>query len=73
MSYATRQFLLAEAEKWIQKATARMEKKGTKGSFSAAASRAGMDTRAYARKVLNDPNASPAMKKKANFARNVMK
>lgn len=65
--------VLVEAEKWIQKASTRMEQKGTKGSFKRAAARAGMDTRAFTRKVLNDPNASPAMKKKANFARNVMK
>lgn len=64
---------LVEAEKWIQKATKRMKEKGTEGSFSRAAAQAGMSTSAYARKVLSDPNASPAMKKKANFARNVAK
>lgn len=64
---------LVEAEKWIQKATKRMKEKGTEGSFSGAAARAGMSTSAYAQKVLKDPKASSAMKKKANFARNVGK
>jgi len=39
------------------------------GSFTAAA-KAGESTQQHASRVLNDPNASPAMKKKANFARN---
>lgn len=41
-----------------------------KGKFTAAAERAGMGVQEYARKVLSDPDASPALKKRANFARN---
>lgn len=41
-----------------------------KGKFTAAANRAHMGVQEYARKVLNDPNASPTLKKRANFARN---
>lgn len=40
-----------------------------KGKFTAAANRAGMGVQEYARKVLNDPNASPLLKKRANFAK----
>ena len=62
------------AKKWIQKATKRMKKKGTVGSFSRAAKRAGMSTSAFATKVLKKGSKySGAMKKKANFARNVGK
>lgn len=39
------------------------------GTFTAAA-KPGESTQAHASRVLNDPNASGAMKKKANFARN---
>jgi len=61
-------------KKWIQKATARMKKKGTVGSFSRAAKKAGMSTSAFATKVLaKGSRYSTAMKKKANFARNVKK
>lgn len=59
--------------KWIQAATEKMKEKGTEGSFSRAAKRHGMSTSAFASHELSDPNASPAMKKKANFARNVSK
>lgn len=48
-------------------------KEKNKGKFTAAAKRAGMDVQAYARKVLNDPGASPTLKKRANFARNAAK
>jgi hypothetical protein len=59
------------AKHWIQKAVKKMKKKGTVGSFTAAASRAGMGVQAYANKVLSKKShASAAMKKKANFARN---
>jgi hypothetical protein len=46
---------------------------GTKGTFSRAASRNDMGVQEYASKVLNDPKASPELKKKANFARNASK
>ena len=62
------------AKKWIQKAKKRMEKKGTVGSFSKAAKRAGMSTSAFATKVLKKGSKySAALKKKANFAKNVGK
>jgi hypothetical protein len=48
-------------------------KKSTRGSFTAAAKRSGMSVQAKAAAVLRDPNASAAMKKKANFARNAAK
>ena len=60
-------------KKWIQKATKKMEKKGTKGAFSRSAQKAGMSTKAYANKVLHDPHASALQKKRANFAKNVAK
>ena len=44
-------------------------KPSKRGTFTAAA-KPGESTQAHASRVLNDPNASPAMKKKANFARN---
>ena len=48
-------------------------KKSTKGTFTAAAKKAGKSVQGEASSVLNDPNTSPAMKKKANFARNAAK
>ncbi len=47
-------------------------KKSKRGSFTKAAKK-GESTQKHASRVLNDPNASPAMKKKANFARNAAK
>ncbi len=53
------------------------KKGGTKGTFSAAATKAGhADTpegrKAYANQVLKDPEASPKMKKKATFYKNII-
>lgn len=48
-------------------------KKENRGKFTAAANRAGMGVQEYANKVLRDPNASPQLKKRANFARNAKK
>ena len=45
-------------------------KESKKGTFTAAAKKAGMGVQAYAKKVLASKSASPEMKKKANFARN---
>lgn len=45
-------------------------KKKNRGKFTAAAKRAGMCVQQYAKHVLNDSNASPLLKKRANFARN---
>ena len=54
-----------------------MSKGGTGGTFTAAATKAGYpDTPAgrkeYANKVVNDPEASSKLKKKANFYKNVI-
>ena len=53
------------------------KKGGTKGTFTAAATKAGHEDtpegrKAYANKVLSDPNASPKMKKKATFYKNII-
>lgn len=53
------------------------KKGGTKGTFTAAATKAGhadspAGRKAYARKVLKDGNASPKMKKRANFYLNII-
>ena len=46
-------------------------KKSKRGTFTAAAKKHGMGVQAFARKVLANPDEySPAMRKKANFARN---
>ena len=45
-------------------------KPSKKGTFTAAAKKSGMSVQQKASSVLSDPNASPAMKRKANFARN---
>ena len=54
-----------------------MSKGGTGGTFSAAATKAGYEDspagrKKYATAVLNDPDASPKLKKKANFYKNVI-
>lgn len=49
-----------------------MEKKGTVGSLTRMAHRAGYSSPlAYARKIKNDPHASGKAKKKANWAVNI--
>ena len=53
------------------------KKGGTKGTFTAAATKAGHEDspegrKAYAKSVLNDPDASPKMKKKAAFYQNII-
>lgn len=48
-------------------------KPSKKGSFTAAAKKSGMSVQAKARAVMADKNASPAMRKKANFALNAAK
>ena len=45
-------------------------KKKNRGKFTESANRAGQSVQEYARSVLNDPNATPLQKKRANFARN---
>lgn len=39
-----------------------------KGKFTASAKAAGEGVQEHAHKVMNDPNASPLQKKRANFA-----
>jgi hypothetical protein len=63
---------MAVKSKWIQKATKKMEQKGTVGSFSAKAKRKGMSTKAYANWVMRN-SKNPKLRKQANFARNVSK
>jgi hypothetical protein len=48
-------------------------KPSKRGSFTRMAKKAGRSVQAEARAVLANPNASPAAKKKANFARNAAK
>ena len=48
-------------------------KKKNRGKFTASAKRAGQSVQEHARSVLNDPNATPLQKKRANFARNAAK
>lgn len=43
-------------------------KKKNRGKFTAAAKKAGQSVQEHARSVLNDPNATPLQKKRANFA-----
>lgn len=45
-------------------------KKKNEGKFTDAAKAAGMGVQEYADKVLSDPDASPKLKKRANFAKN---
>ena len=45
-------------------------KKKNRGKFTASAKAAGQSVQEHARSVLNDPNATPLQKKRANFAVN---
>jgi hypothetical protein len=51
--------------KWMQKVASDIEQRGTKGSFKAAAARAGMSTAAYASK---EEHAPGKMGRKARLA-----
>jgi hypothetical protein len=44
-----------------------------KGKFTASAKKAKKGVQEHAQDVLNDPNASPTQKKRANFAKNAKK
>ena len=48
-------------------------KPSKRGTFTAAAKKSGQSVAGKTRSVLADPNASPAMKKKAQFAANAKK
>lgn len=54
------------AGRFLQKATERMEKKGTKGLFRRQAERHGMTTEQWAHHEENSPN--PKQRKRASFA-----
>lgn len=64
---------MAKTKKWAQKASARMEKKGTKGSLTRAAHKAGYKSALpYAHHIQANPeDYSGKMRKKANFAVNI--
>ena len=47
--------------------------KKNRGKFTASAKKAGQSVQEHARSVLNNPNATPLQKKRANFARNAAK
>jgi hypothetical protein len=57
--------------RFLQKATERMEKKGTKGLFRRQAERHGMSTAEWAAQEKNSPD--PQQRKRATFAQNAMK
>jgi hypothetical protein len=61
---------MADDPKWMEHASARMKSKGTVGSFSRAAKKAGMSTSAFAHK---EKGAGGKMGRKANFALNASK
>lgn len=44
-----------------------------RGKFTKSAKKAGKGVQEHAKDVLNDPNATPTQKKRANFARNAKK
>ena len=48
-------------------------KKANRGKFTAMAKKAGKSVQGEATSVLNNPNASPQAKKRANFAKNAAK
>lgn len=48
-------------------------KKENRGKFTKSAKAAGRSVQEHARAVLNNPNATPLQKKRANFARNAAK
>jgi hypothetical protein len=64
-------------DKWIQKASEKMEAKGTKGSFRALAKKeGGLNKKGNIKSSFIDKKANsktPAIRKKANFAKNVRK
>ena len=61
------------AKKWLQKASEKMQQKGTVGSFSKKARKAGMSTEGYAAKIMKSKNAPAHLRQQANFARNAGK
>lgn len=48
-------------------------KKKNRGKFTESAKRAGRSVQEHAIAILNDPDATPLQKKRANFARNAAK
>lgn len=67
---------IGHKKKWAQKATAKMEEKGTVGSFTKTAHSAGYGSPlAYARHVMAAPEGefSGTTRKRAGFAKNMNK
>ena len=66
---------MGRKKKWAQKASEKMEKKGTVGSFTTIAHKAGYDSPLeYAKHVMAAPSAhSKSTVAKANFAKNINK
>lgn len=68
---------MAAQKKWLQKANKRMEEKGTKGSFTKLAKKEGGEKKgggikeSFIDKKLKSKN--PAVRKKAQFAKNMKK
>lgn len=57
---------------WIEKAAKKMKEKGTEGSFTKSAKKAGMGVSSLVSKDLSSKSkASPIQKKRAQFAKNV--
>lgn len=62
---------MAKVKKWGQKVAKEIERKGTEGTFTAAAKK-GESTQAHVSRVLSPgSNASTKMKRKAQFIRNI--
>lgn len=57
--------------KWLQRATEKMEKKGTKGLFRRQAERHGMSTEQWASHEKDSSN--PKQRERATFAQNAMR
>lgn len=66
--------IYCEKERLIPKGKSGIHiKKENRGKFTEAAKQAGKSVQEHAIDVLNDPNATPLQKKRANFARNAKK
>ena len=57
----------------VKKGAKNNKKKENRGKFTKSAKAAGQSVQEHAKSVLNDPNATPLQKKRANFARNAAK
>lgn len=64
---------LASKAKWLQSAKDRMKKKGTVGSLTRIAKAHGETAMGYAHEHDHDPDISPSVRKKIQFAENANK